>query len=111
MRITPYWHDASGAWVFDDPLHCLVQEPFVLGVSHMIDLFAENIPNARKGFVLCFSERRFAGSDKHITRLFADMGGWWYQDEHGNNGWLCPAMFHYFGSPPHKIYIKAEPIV
>jgi hypothetical protein len=25
-----------------------------------------------------------------------------------SNGWLCPALFHYFDEAPEEIFVKAE---
>jgi len=57
--ITPYWY--SGIWVFNDPDVELVREPFIEGVPAMIDDLVSNIPEAREGFRLTFSETPFPG--------------------------------------------------
>ena len=54
--IVPYWH--ASTWVFDDPRAGLSQEPFVSGISEMIDTIVENIPNAEKGFRLQRASKR-----------------------------------------------------
>ena len=39
------------------------------------------------------------------------MGGNWYRANLPNaEGWLCPALLHYFNEPPTEIYVKAEPL-
>jgi len=71
-------YKTSSTWVFDDPAVELRQEPFVSGMPEMIDLLVTGIPN-------------------------------WYQWEaKGMEGWLCPAMFHYFRETPADLYCKAE---
>ena len=65
MIIVPYWLEAAGTWVFDDPATDLKQEPFVEGIPEMIDDLIADIPNARNGFRLLFS----AGS---VSRLSAE---------------------------------------
>jgi hypothetical protein len=65
MVIAPYWFE--GTWVFDDPAVGLNREPFVLGVPEMIDELVKDIPDAREGFRLIFSERPFPGYQKEIT--------------------------------------------
>ncbi len=49
----PYF--THGTWIFDDDRLGLVLEPFVSGVPEMIDDLVRDIPNARQGFRLLFS--------------------------------------------------------
>jgi uncharacterized protein DUF6717 len=110
MIIVPYWLEAAGTWVFDDPATDLRQEPFVEGIPEMIDDLVADIPNARNGFRLLFSAAPFPGYQRKITRLRQELGGWWYSsDEPRADGWLCPALFRYFDEAPPEIYVKAEP--
>ena len=111
MVIAPYWDENSGTWVFDEPTFGLIKEPFVLGIPHMIDRMVANMSEAKAGFRLIFSNKPFPQSDNRLTRLQKDMDGWWYEDQHTNKGWLCPAMFHYFKTAPKHIYIKAERLI
>jgi hypothetical protein len=107
MVIQPYW--IYGTWVFDDPRVGLLQEPFVQGIPEMIDLITEDIPNAKKGFRLFFSANPIPGYQKRIEWLREEQEGNWYRDsETGMEGWLCPAMFHYFEKAPMVLYVKAE---
>lgn len=109
MVIAPYWLEAAGTWVFDDPVTDLRQEPFVEGIPEMIDDLVADIPNARKGFRLLFSGAPFPGWQRKLTRLRQELGGWWYaSDEPQSKGWLCPALFRYFDEAPEEIYVKAE---
>ncbi len=59
MVIAPYWLEAAGTWVFDDPATDLKQEPFVEGIPEMMDDLVADIPNARSGFRLLFSAAPF----------------------------------------------------
>jgi len=105
--IAPYW--LHGIWVFDDPAADLVQEPFVNGVPEMIDDLVRDIPNARQGFRLLFSESQFPGFQKRLEWVREEMGGNWYKaDEPPMEGWLCPALFRYFDVAPAELYVKAE---
>lgn len=101
---------AHGTWVFDDERVGLVQEPFVLGVPEMIDRLIEQagLAGAEAGFRLLFSAAPFPGATpfRHVRD---ESGGAWYRDEEGREGWLCPAMLHYFDAPPPELYAKAEP--
>jgi hypothetical protein len=107
MVIQPYW--SSGTWVFDDPATGLVREPFVSGIPEMIDELVKDIPDARKGFRLIFSGSPFPGYQMSANWCREEFGGNWYRnDEHGMEGWLCPALFKYFEKAPRKLYVKAE---
>ena len=54
MVIYPY--RLEGLWVFDDERVGLVREPFVVGVSAMIDAVVGQIPDAADGFRLLFTD-------------------------------------------------------
>ena len=58
MVIAPYWLENLRAWVFDDPKVRLEQEPFVSGITEMIDFLVKDIPNAKGGFRLLFERHR-----------------------------------------------------
>ncbi len=109
MIIAPYWVDDLGAWVFDDAIVGLRQEPFVSGVPEMIDWLVRDIPNARNGFRLTFSAAPFPGYQKKLAWRREEMGGNIYATEDPPmEGWLCPALFRYFDAAPPEIYVKAE---
>jgi hypothetical protein len=112
LTIRPYWCDQTQTWVFDDERVGLVREPFVLGIPQMINrlLEEEGVENARQGFRLIFSENRFPGSTQ-LDWLRDEDGGCWYRSpDFDLEGWLCPAMFHYFEQAPERIFVKAEPL-
>lgn len=106
-----YRHE--NAWVFDDADAGLVKEPFVAGIDTMIDRLTADIPNAAAGFRLSFATEPFAGYRNSLTWLRADPveGNWYRADDDGSEGWLCPALFCYFPSPPGKIFVGAEALV
>ena len=107
LAIFPY--KTWSTWVFDDPAVELQQEPFVAGVPEIIDLLVTGIPDAEKGFKLLFSASPFPGYQAELTWLREEYGGNWYQWEaKGMEGWLCPAMFHYFKETPPTLYCQAE---
>ncbi len=107
MVLVPYRH--GGTWVFDDPHVGLVREPFVAGVPAIIDYLVKDIPDAGKGFRLLFSEKPFPGYQMRVVwRRYEDGGNWYYCEELDSEGWLCPALFKYFGTAPKEIYVKAE---
>ena len=107
MVIAPYWY--NGTWVFDDPAVNLKREPFVAGVPEMIDVLVKEIPDAKGGFRLLFSAMPFPGHQKKLTWLRGDSGGNYYKlDDPSMEGWICPAMFRYYKTPPPVLYVKAE---
>jgi Family of unknown function (DUF6717) len=105
--IKPYkW---EGLWVFDDANVGLVKEPFVGGADTMIDVATAHIPNAEKGFVAVFSASQFPGAQIVLDWMRADLGGNVYQwKEREMEGWLCPALLHYFAEPPARLYIQVK---
>lgn len=118
MVIFPYKKD--GTWMFDDEDKGLKSEPFVLGMSSIIDeTVTTMIPNASKGFKLIFSTNKFPRYiiclEIVIEESMERHGGNWYQVVDGPDllkgrvGWLCPAMFKYFPRAPKYIYVKCEP--
>ena len=109
MVIAPYWY--NGTWVFDDPAVGLKREPFVAGVPAMIDLLVKDIPDAKEGFRLTFSAKPFPGHQKKLTWLRGDSGGNFYKlNDPPVEGWICPAMFKYYKTPPANLYVQADPI-
>jgi hypothetical protein len=109
MVIAPYWQADIATWVFDDPNVGLSQEPFVSGVPEMIDYLVKDIPRARDGFRLLFSVAPFPGYQKRLVWKREEYGGNWYaSDDPPMEGWLCPALFHYFKEAPAELYVKAE---
>ncbi len=109
MIIAPYRY--NGTWVFDDPDAGLRREPFVAGVSEMIDVLVKDVPKSQEGFRLLFSANPFPGHQKKLTWLRGDQGGNYYKmDDPPMEGWICPAMFRYYKTAPPNLYVKAEPL-
>jgi hypothetical protein len=78
LVIEPYRHD--GAWVFDEPRVGLHREPFVAGVTEMIDRLAASIPEAAGGFRLLFAAAPFEGYQAMLHWVRADpVEGNWYR--------------------------------
>ena len=109
MTITPYF---DNGWMFDDERVGLVKEPFVSGVPELIETLVREIPGARNGFRLLFGAGPFPGHTHSLKWFREEFEGNWYRMEGDVNmeGWLCPALFHYFESAPEYLYIKAETI-
>ena len=103
----PYKYE--GMWVFDDPTVGLSREPFVLGIDQMITQLTASIPDAHKGFRLIFSTQPFPGFMAKLEWRREEMGGnWYFCEQMGIEGWLCPALFKYFNKAPPALYGKAE---
>ncbi len=107
MVIAPYrW---EGIWVFDDPAVGLDKEPFVAGADAMIDRITRDIPDAENGFRLIFSGAPFPGYMVKLEWRREEFGGnWYFAPDYNFEGWLCPALFHYFPQAPREIYVRAE---
>jgi hypothetical protein len=129
MTIHPFFDD--GTWMFTDSVATLRREPFVAGADVIISYMVEEqkIPEADSGFDMSFSDEPFDGHQYELD--------WVNQvgptPEGGNNyvcrhtfmtnldsddirpakdpiGWLCPALFKYFGEAPRKIYVRVAPL-
>ena len=107
MVISPYKY--AGTWVFDDPAVGLKREPFVAGIPEMIDGMVKNIPDADQGFRLLFSTQAFPGYTHKLTWRRGDKtGNWYYCEQLGKEGWLCPGLFRYYKEAPKELYAQAE---
>ena len=102
-----YPYKEKGSWVFDDETTGLVKEPFVLGVDKILDnLTGYHDLKDSKPITAIFSAKAFPGS-KQLTKLRMEEGGGWYKDEEtGQEGWFCPATLHYFKKHPDKIHYQ-----
>jgi hypothetical protein len=105
--IAPYKYE--GMWVFDDPNTGLVREPFISGIDTMLDKLTAGIPNAESGFRAIFAPSPFPGYTTRLIWRREEMeGNWYYSEELGIEGWLCPALFKYFRTAPQFIFVKLE---
>jgi hypothetical protein len=99
----------NGQWVFDDEAVGLRQEPLILGIDMMIEKATAQIPDANNGFKLFFSPCPFPGYTVKLEWRRTEFGGNWYWcEQYGIEGWLCPALFNYFQQAPTEIYAKPE---
>ena len=107
MVIAPYRH--AGTWVFDDTAVGLQREPFVAGVPEIIDSMVKDIPDAQSGFRLTFSGKPFPGYQQKLSWVRGESGGNVYRTDPGAmEGWLCPALFHYFKTAPRELYVRVD---
>lgn len=108
------WDERANTWVYDDPAHGRVREPFVLGVPRMIDrLLVFDVPQRqtaagleRRPFRLLFSREAFPEGHR-VEWVREEAGGNWYRYE-GDEGWLCPALLDFFERAPAELWVKAE---
>lgn len=127
MRLRPYW--LNGVWVFDDDRVGLKAEMFVGEINNFINDMLKSAEidkkKAEKGFYLTFAKVEFPGAIRRFAfsrgateigcgnyyRVGAKkVGEYWVACKAGPEGWLCPALFHYFAEAPKNIYARAEPL-
>ena len=122
MVIHPYKQDPrSPTWVFDDPKHKLIAEPFVGQINPMLDRLLESKGISIEGhpfaFSLFFSSKPIPDYDLHLEWTEGDvtnaeeLGNYYTCKKLGADGWLCPALFCYFSEAPKNIYVKADSAV
>lgn len=105
--IHPRWEE--GQLVFDDAEAGLVREPFVAGADYVLALLSKRVPGCEKEFTLIFSDREFPGAQTSMGWKKSEYGGEWYTCEDvKQDGWLCPALFKYFGKAPERIWIQIK---
>ena len=105
--ISPYRY--LDMWVFDDPRVGLSQEPFVAGADTMIDRVVADIPNAEQGFTMIFSAAPFPSHQFRLKWRRTDgTGNWYYAPQLEMEGWLCPALLHYFSEAPKELYVQVK---
>jgi hypothetical protein len=109
MQIAAY--RKNGGWSFDDASVGLLAEPFVAGIPEMIDILAAQVKTWDQ-ILLTFSLSDFPGALIRLNRTREEFGGNWYRwADREMDGWLCPALSHYFPAAPDTIYIKAERVI
>ncbi len=106
--ITPYPY--AGMWVFDDESRGLVAEPFVFGMSEILDKITQNVleMKERKPFKLIFSTEQLPMIHATLEKIDKpDIAGCWYKYK-DMEGWLCPATLLYYEEYPEKIHVFVE---
>lgn len=106
--IKPYWY--NGTWVFDDNERGILKEPFVSGAPEIINWMVREIPRAKKGFKLLFSDAPFPGYQLKLDWLKEEFNGNWYRNDLlGAEGWLCSCLGKFYPEgAPTTLYAKAE---
>jgi hypothetical protein len=93
-------------WKFDDPMHGIKAEPFVLGMSEMISFYVAN--SRVYTTTITFSLSKFPRCHE-LNFLEHDSNGAWYFDPYSEKmGWLCPIIRTYMNGIPQKIYFTIE---
>lgn len=115
-RIRP-WREPAGMWLFTDLAHGLVNEPFIGETNALIDWLVlqacqqdtDRFDEASAGFTLVFSANPFPGHLLHCRLVDTNInnGSTYLCEQLGIEGWLCPALFHYFPEAPPHLYAVA----
>jgi hypothetical protein len=107
MVIYPFWQD--GNWVFRDAEKGIDKDFFIAGADTVIAEMVAEIPDAKKGFRLLFSDMEFPDWQKKLVWREKEYKGNKYADSAtGNEGYLSPNLLNYFKVVPKIIYAKAE---
>lgn len=90
-------------WYFSDDGMGILHEPFVCGMSEMIDdmLGSLSLRTARASFC---SQPRILPSFV-LLKLWEREGGCWYAGQ-GMKGWFCPVLYRYFRKAPERLYVS-----
>lgn len=101
----------GGNWVFDEPDVC-EREPFVMGSTNIITRVARDngIKNVKKRKLdITFDSKPFENSQCHMKWTHGEANGnWYYSEEKGMKGWLCPMLLYYFKTAPKDIYFRVD---
>jgi hypothetical protein len=116
MGISVYWSHDLGLWAFDDKRHGLIHEPFVQDMTNIIsEAVVSYIGEDVDKFRIMFSANDFPGSHSRLIFKKEENDGAWYQYQKSNgkimDGWLCPALYHYFAETPSVIHFRVENVV
>ena len=93
-------------WKFDDAANNIIAEPFVLGMSEMIDFYVND--SKIKNTIITFSHNKFPKC--HELNLIQEElnGGWYYDPYSKRKGWLCPVTRVYMKDIPKNIYFSVH---
>ncbi len=107
FRIHPYVY--HGQWVFDDASRGLDKEAFVSGADTLIDLATANIPNAKDGITILFSDSPFPGHQFSLRWLREEYNGnWYWSNEFKREAWFCPALNLHIDPAPKNLYAQVK---
>ena len=96
----------GSTWKFDDKANNIVAEPFVLGMSEMIDFYVDD--NKTKTTTITFSHNKFPRC-KELRLIQEEANGGWYYDSYSKKkGWLCPVTRIYMKDIPEYIYFHVQ---
>jgi hypothetical protein len=119
LTLEIYWY--ANSWCFNDEAKDLQQEPFVFGMSEIIDHVIEQTELGDcETYEVLFSAQAFPRAQGFLQYEYAELDGVWYtlqedpenlkslQDADVMTGWLCPATLKYFRTHPKRIYYKIK---
>lgn len=96
----------GSTWKFDDETNNIVAEPFVLGMSEMIDYYVND--SKIKNTTIIFSHNKFPKCQE-LNLIEEESDGGWYLDFNSYMiGWLCPVTKIYMKGIPKTIYFSVQ---
>lgn len=97
-------YQTGNGWAFDDPIMEVSREPFVKGMSEMLDVIIEQ-SGLDKEIGLFFKDEPFNNYELELKLIREEAGGAWYECEDLDMaGWLCPMLYAYFDQTPERLY-------
>jgi hypothetical protein len=97
----------NGVWFFDDDEIEISREPFVGGMSEIIDYILQKkfIRGGHRGIKLEFSDKSFENAEK--LKKIEDLPDNWAKYEYEDReGMLCPVALQYFDRHPQELFIR-----
>ena len=96
----------GNTWKFDDATNNIIAEPFVLGMSEMIDFYVND--SKIKNTTITFSHNKFPKCHELVLLQEESNGGWYYDPYSNKKGWLCPVTRVYMKGIPENIYFSVQ---
>lgn len=110
ISLDPKWprcvsiYRTGNGWAFDDLLMHVSREPFVKGMSEMLDVLVEQ-SGLEEHIGLFFKDEPFNNYEAELSLVREEDGGAWYEwEDMDMAGWLCPMLYAYFDCTPEKLY-------
>ncbi|NJL99974.1 MAG: hypothetical protein HC924_14765 [Synechococcaceae cyanobacterium SM2_3_2] len=95
----------TSMWMFDDESIGIYREPFVEGMSEILDEVAQSYGKT-DSMTVEFGE--YLDRWEYSLELIREerQGARYYSPELDMEGWLCPVIHQYFDEVPDKIYMR-----
>ena len=97
----------NGVWFFDDDSKEISREPFVGGMSEIIDYILQKkiIRGGHRGIKLEFSDKSFENAEK-LQKIHDSPYNWSRYEHEDREGMLCPVTLRYFPEFPQELFIR-----